>query len=255
MGRSLFRALAPLCALALAGLVLSARDAAAAAPASAITTTTTLTSSQNPTLTTGTPSITATVVSSTAATPTGSVQFTVTRPNGVAIGALQFLSTTNSVSITLPDNPLQDGTYTIAAQYIDSSGVFASSAGTFYELVNDPTAVVTSAHLVASPSVVTAGQAISFTATVSRVGTGTSTPTGTVRFVDQGTIIGTATLAAGQATFTTSTLSVGVHHVSALYGGDATFGGSVATTTAVVNSACNAGRSSSAVGRRSTARR
>src|SRR5205823_7316621 len=50
-----------------------------------VPTTTTLTSSQNPTLTTGTPSITATVTSSTGATPDGSVQFSVTRPDGSTI--------------------------------------------------------------------------------------------------------------------------------------------------------------------------
>src|SRR5439155_425729 len=160
-----------------------------------VPTTTTLTSSQNPTLTTGTPSITATVTSSTGATPDGSVQFTLTRPDGSTINTLQSLSTSNSVSISLPESPLQAGTYTVAAQYIAGpSDVFASSTATFYELVNDPTAIATNTHLVASPSVVTAAQTISFTATVSRVGTGTSIPTGTVSFVENGTIIGTATL-------------------------------------------------------------
>src|SRR5438093_974033 len=227
-----------MCALALAGVVLSARDAAAAAPAQLVSTTITLASSQNPTLTTGTPSITATVTSSTGATPDGSVQFTLTRPDGSTISTSQSLSTSNSVSISLPESPLQAGTYTVAAQYIAGpSDVFASSTTTFYDLADDPTAIATNTHLVASPSVVTAAQTISFTATVSRVDTGTSIPTGTVSFVENGTIIGTATLAAGQATFTSSTLGVGVHHVSALYGGDAAFGRSVATTIAVVNSA------------------
>src|SRR5439155_32244 len=77
-----------------------------------------LPSSQNPTLTTGTPSITATVTSSTGATPDGSVQFSVTRPDGSTINTLQSLSTSNSVSISLPESPLQAGTYTVAAQYI-----------------------------------------------------------------------------------------------------------------------------------------
>src|SRR5439155_1119357 len=182
-----------------------------------VPTTTTLTSSQNPTLTTGTPSITATV-SSTVATPNGAVVFTVTRPDGTTTGTLQFL-TAASASISLPGSPLQAGTYTIAAVYSDSGGIFASSADTFYELVNNASDIATSTHLVASPSVVTAGQSISFTATVAPVGSATATPTGTVSFVDHGTIIGTGTLATGQATFPSSALGVGVHHVSALYGG------------------------------------
>src|SRR5439155_673101 len=148
-----------------------------------VPTTTTLASSQNPTLTTGTPSITATVTSSTGATPDGSVQFSVTRPDGSTINTLQSPSTSHSVPISLPETPLQPGTSPGAAQYFSGpSAVFASSTATFYALVNDPTAIATNTHLVASPSVVTAAQTISFTATVSRVGTGTSIPTGTVSF-------------------------------------------------------------------------
>src|SRR5439155_7340064 len=75
-----------------------------------------LSSSQTPTPTSGTPTITATIPSG-ATTPTGSVQFSVTRPDGSTINTLQFLSTSNSVSISLPESPLQAGTYTVAAQY------------------------------------------------------------------------------------------------------------------------------------------
>src|SRR5439155_25539762 len=127
-----------MCALALAGVVLSARDAAAAAPAQLVSTTITLASSQNPTLTTGTPSITATVTSSTGATPDGSVQFSVTRPDGSTINTLQSLSTSNSVSISLPESPLQAGTYTVAAQYIAGpSDIFANNTTTaLSEVVN-----------------------------------------------------------------------------------------------------------------------
>src|SRR5439155_1302042 len=165
-----------------------------------VPTTTTLTSSQNPTLTSGAPTITATVTSSTGASPTGGVVFSVTRPNGSVAGTFQFLSSLGTASISLPDSPLQAGTYTISAQYSDSSIVFADSADTFYELVNNASAVATSTHLGASPSVVTAGQTISFTATVAPVGSATAAPTGSVSFVDHGTIIGTGTLATGQAT-------------------------------------------------------
>src|SRR5439155_14511135 len=108
-----------------------------------VPTTTTLASSQNPTLTTGTPSITATVTSSTGATPDGSVQFSVTRPDGSTINTLQSLSTSNSVSISLPESPLQAGTYTVAAQYIAGpSDDIGSSNATFYELVKDRKSVV-----------------------------------------------------------------------------------------------------------------
>ena len=67
------------------------------------------------------------------------------------------------------------------------------------------------------------GQPVTFTATV--MANGTTIPTGKVTFYDGGnpggTIIGSAMLDAnGQATFTTSSLSAGVHSITAGYEGD-----------------------------------
>ena len=70
------------------------------------------------------------------------------------------------------------------------------------------------------------GQSVTFTAKV----TGFS-PTGTVIFFDGGTQIGTGTLAAGTATFTTSSLAVGSHSITAKYGGDPN---NVASTSAAL---------------------
>jgi subtilase family protein/Big-like domain-containing protein/IPT/TIG domain-containing protein len=70
------------------------------------------------------------------------------------------------------------------------------------------------------------GQAVRFTATV----TGAS-PTGTVTFLDGGAQIGSATLAGGVATFTTASLGVGSHSITARYGGDAN---NVASTSAAL---------------------
>src|SRR5207247_1761140 len=77
----------------------------------------------------------------------------------------------------------------------------------------------------ANPSV--SGQPVTFTATVKAKTAGAGTPTGTVTFKDGPTILGTGTLdSAGQAMFTTSTLAVGSHSITASYGGDANFNGS-----------------------------
>src|SRR4029450_9831096 len=62
-----------------------------------------------------------------------------------------------------------------------------------------------------SPS--TAGQPVTFTATV----TGAS-PTGIVTFYDGASILGTGTLSSGVATIMTSALSVGAHTITATYG-------------------------------------
>src|SRR5207253_1755016 len=68
------------------------------------------------------------------------------------------------------------------------------------------------------------GQAVTFTATVTSSATGT--PTGTVTFQDGASALGTGTLSGGTATFTTSGLTAGTHSITAIYGGDAKFGGS-----------------------------
>ena len=72
-----------------------------------------------------------------------------------------------------------------------------------------------------NPSLV--GQSVTFTATVKPIGGGT-TPTGTVTFKDAAATLGTGTLSAsGQATLTTSSLALGTHPITAVYGGDGSF--------------------------------
>ncbi|WP_033334539.1 Ig-like domain-containing protein, partial [Streptomyces novaecaesareae] len=48
----------------------------------------------------------------------------------------------------------------------------------------------------------------------------------TVSFFDGATLLGTGTVVAGVATFTTSTLGVGTHALTAVYSGDTAFNGS-----------------------------
>jgi len=68
----------------------------------------------------------------------------------------------------------------------------------------------------ANPS--SADQPVTFTATVTPVGA-----TGSVNFYDGAVSLGTVALTGGTATFTTSTLSVATHTVTARYSGDATY--------------------------------
>jgi hypothetical protein len=74
------------------------------------------------------------------------------------------------------------------------------------------------------------GQTVTFTATVSPM-MGGGTPTGTVTFLDGGGPIGAATLSGGVATFTTSSLSVGSHSITAAYGGNNPFNPSTGSLT------------------------
>jgi concanavalin A-like lectin/glucanase superfamily protein/Big-like domain-containing protein/Kelch motif protein len=78
----------------------------------------------------------------------------------------------------------------------------------------------------ADPSLL--GQSVTFTATLTSGGNPITSASGeTVTFSDGTTTLGTGTLnSSGQATFSTSTLAVGVHSIRAAYGGDGSFAGS-----------------------------
>jgi hypothetical protein len=75
-----------------------------------------------------------------------------------------------------------------------------------------------------SASTSTHGHEVTFTATFTDTGA-----TGTVTFKDGETILGSATLSNGTATYTTSTLSAGSHSITAVYDGDANFAGSTSS--------------------------
>jgi subtilase family serine protease len=87
--------------------------------------------------------------------------------------------------------------------------------------------------MMASAPQVPAGGSVTFTATVTPF-SGGGTPTGNVNFMDGTTVLGPGTLSGGVANFTTSSLSVGVHSITALYLGDTTFAGSEASVSQTV---------------------
>jgi Bacterial Ig-like domain (group 3)/MBG domain (YGX type)/NHL repeat len=81
-----------------------------------------------------------------------------------------------------------------------------------------------------------AGQAVTFTATVTSPGPNSGLPTGTVSFMDGNTVLDTEALGGGTASFTTSTLAVGPHTITAVYSGDSNFmAGTSAALTQQVN--------------------
>ena len=90
----------------------------------------------------------------------------------------------------------------------------------------------------ANPS--TAGQSVSFRATVTAAPPGTGTPTGTVQFVVDGSNFGTpVTLSGGVATSpATTTLTVANHTVTAAYGGSTNFNSSNSSTFTQTVSPC-----------------
>jgi hypothetical protein len=78
----------------------------------------------------------------------------------------------------------------------------------------------------------TSGQSVTFTANVVATGSSIAAPSGIVTFLDGSTVLGTKTLVgSGVASFSISSLSVGVHAITASYAGDTT---SVASVSSVL---------------------
>jgi len=98
----------------------------------------------------------------------------------------------------------------------------------------------TTTSLSASPNPSTKGEAVTFTAAVTSVG-GAPPDGETVTFIKGTKVWATGTLSGGSASYTTSTLSLGNHVITAVYGGDATFLGSTSKPVKqVVNQAGSA---------------
>jgi uncharacterized repeat protein (TIGR02543 family) len=79
---------------------------------------------------------------------------------------------------------------------------------------------ITAVVSIPDPSI--SGQKVTFVAAVLPL-----TATGTVTFKDGDTVLGTASLKFGLASFSTSALKVGSHRITAVYAGDKRYAGSV----------------------------
>ena len=141
--------------------------------------------------------------------------------NGAAVPGCIALPLTQQCPYGAP-NLLGAGSYVFTIAY-NGDPVNAPSVSPPVTYVIQPD--TTTAKVATSLTPATFGTAVTFTATL----TGNmATPTGTVQFFDAGAVIGTGTLnASGQATFTTSTLAIGTHPISASYAATANFNAAV----------------------------
>jgi hypothetical protein len=113
---------------------------------------------------------------------------------------------------------LGGGSYTLTANFTPTDTTnYASASGSVSLTVAKATP--TNA-LGSSADTVLAQTAVTFTATVS---SSAGTPSGSVRFFDGTTLLGSVTLAQGVAAFTTSSLAAANHSITAVYGGDSNF--------------------------------
>ena len=164
------------------------------------------------------------------AASTGSVRFEV---DGSAVGTAVTLvngaATSGSITLT-------PGSHAFAVVYSgDSTYARASGFLTLTAAAPAPTLALSTAN-----STPIAGQAFSVMALVTPPAPGNGTPTGSVQFEVDGAAVGAAVaLAGGAATSAGITLTAGSHTITALYLGDATYTGAVAslTVTAVVPTA------------------
>ena len=192
-----------------------------------LTATATAISSSNPSLVGQSVTFTATVTAANGSTPTGSVQFTV---NGTALGGPATLNG-SGVAVSTTTTTLPAGHNTVTASYT-ATGDFQNSSNTLTQTVNASTSTALSSS--ANPSLV--GQSVTFTATVT-ANNGT-TPTGSVQFAVDGTVLGSPVTLNGSGVAVSSadsSLSAGPHTVTASYSPTGFFVSSTGTLTQQVD--------------------
>jgi hypothetical protein len=210
------------------------------------TTTTGLSASSN-SINIGQPvTFTATVTSTFGTPPNGEL---VTFKKGTKI--LGTGSLTSGVA-TFTTSALPLGANAVTASYA-GDGTFAASTSAAVTVT--VTKYTTSTALAASPNPSNFGQKVTFTATVAA--NGSYVPTGSVSFKDAGVTIGASTLNGGVATLTKSSLAVGSHSITAVYGGNPDASGSTspiesqtvlqAVTTTTLKSSLNPSKSGQSV--------
>ncbi|SPE18212.1 putative NHL repeat containing protein [Candidatus Sulfotelmatomonas gaucii] len=201
-------------------------------------TATALTSSANPSSVGQNVTFTATVTISSGGgvTPDGTVTFM----DGTTILGTQTLNAGGVA--TYSTATLANGLHQISAIYNGDSSkeIEGSTSAVHSQDVLASSSITLTSSL--NPSIY--GNAVILTATIPS--SATQSATGTVSFLDSGTLIGTGTLAGnpGAATFTTSSLMVGTHGISASYAGDAYNG---ASTSPVVSQTVNQAQTSTTV--------
>ena len=123
------------------------------------------------------------------------------------------------------------GSHSISAVYSGDANFLTSTSAAVNENVNQAS---THTNVTSSSNPSAFGQSVILTARVSPVSPGGGTPTGSVDFFDGATELGSISLTAGVANFSTSALALGSHSITAVYSGDANF--NVSTSTAVSQS-------------------
>jgi len=161
--------------------------------------------------------------------PTGNVVF----KEGASVLGTSAINASGSASLST--TALTQGVHKIVAEYAGDTGSFPAKSAEFnYEVRGSTTTALTST---ANPSV--SGQSVDLIAKVNVTGGATGTPTGSVKFTDNGVDLQTVAVdGTGSAKLTTTALTVGTHPIVATYLGATGFATSTSSTlNQIVNKA------------------
>jgi hypothetical protein len=160
-------------------------------------------------------------------TPSGAITFY----DGATVLGAGTLDATGRA--TYATSALALGTHTLTAVYAGSAVFAGSTSNTVSEGIN---ILADATTLSVSPNPAGLGQTVTLSAAVAGTGFGaSSTPSGAITFYDGAVMLAAGTLdATGHATYTTSTLALGTHTLTAVYGGSAVFAGSTSNAVAQI---------------------
>jgi hypothetical protein len=151
----------------------------------------------------------------------GAFSFLVTVSPSSASGTVQFLDGTTAIgsgtlsggATSLNISTLTQGTHIITAVYSGDANDAGSTSAPLSQAVKLNTGLGYTSSL--NPSIV--GQSVTLTVTIA------SAATGTVQFIDSGTLLATVTVASGVAQYSTANLAQGTHAITVIYSGDANY--------------------------------
>ncbi len=149
---------------------------------------------------------------------TGTVEF---REGPLSLG----IRTISGETASLATSAFAVGSHLLTATYNGDANYQASVSKTLAQVVT--TGAATTTALASSAARLILGQNATFTATVSPA------LSGSITFYDGVNLLGTGTVAGGQASLTTSLLSAGVHSIRAHYGGNTAYAPSTSSVVTI----------------------
>jgi hypothetical protein len=159
----------------------------------------------------------------------GFTDLAVSNSGDATIGMWEYLVTTSATAALSNVSIPGGGTHNVYANYVFTATDHSSKSS---NVALSGTLIPTTTTLSVSPGLTVAhGQTVQLTATVAARTSSGYTASGTVKFLDGATVLKTVTISGGQAVYSTNSLAVGTHSLTAVYSGDKNF----ATSTSAVS--------------------